>query len=198
MQVQCITPDHTGYMIAAYTRSSLAHPQLPCARVCFQFFDEGGQADFERARAVLAACSNHPVLEMAVQTRIRTEIVEFGYAPDGLGGPKTHLGLSFYSLEGDQFVRITKILGAAAKSGRLALGDRVVAMNGIRVNHAESLSDHIVNASKLGAPAVELEVALGYAAAEGVWYGQEEQTAKEGEAPRKPKRSFSFGRKPRH
>ena len=49
-------------------------------RVCLQFFDEGGQADFERARAVLAACENDPVLEVAVQTRIRTEIVEFGYA----------------------------------------------------------------------------------------------------------------------
>ena len=122
----------------------------------------------------------------------------FSPQPDGLGGPKTHLGLSFYSFEGDASVRITKISGAAAKSGRLALGDRVVAMNGIRVNHAATLSEHVANASRLGAPAVELEVALGYASGEGLWYGQEAEEAKEGEAPRKAKRSFSFGRKPRH
>ena len=41
------------------------------------------------------------------------------------------------------------------------------------------------------------EVALGYAAEEGVWYGNE---AADPAAPekRKPKRSFSFGRRPAH
>ena len=68
--------------------------------------------------------------------------------------------------------------------------------------HAGTLSQHIAHASNLGATSVELEVALGYQAAEGLWYGKEEvEPAKEGEEdakPRKAKRSFSFGRKPRH
>ena len=42
-----------------------------------------------------------------------------------------------------------------------------------------------------------MEVALGHAPAKGLWYGSEHEEAG-ASAPKQVKRSFSFGRKPRH
>ena len=156
-------------------------------------FDVGGDEDVEYARAVLANSSHCPTIEIVVQTCVRTEVIEFGQS--FVGGPKNLLGLSFYSYPDDWCVRITNMTGSALKSGRLALGDRIISVNGIRVNHAQTLSDHIAQAG-LTSDYIEFEVALGYAADEGVWYGKEPEA--ETGAPRKVKRSFSFGRKPRH
>lgn len=153
---------------------------------------ELGEDALEQARAVLAKTQHLPTVELLVQTRIRTETLEFG-APT-VGAPRTHLGLNFYSFPGDQAVRVTDVTGPAAKSGRLAVGDRVVSVNGIRVNHAQTLSDHVSQAAACS-DYVTFEVALGYAAGEGLWYGDGKEG---GDAPRKAKRSFSFGRKPKH
>ena len=164
-----------------------------------EFFDNpGGLEDIEVARQVLIAAEHEPEINMVVQTRMRTEIAEFGYSPNGFGGPKDYLGLSFYSFEGDASVRITGITGPAEKANRFGLGDRIVAVNGIRVNHAKTLSNYIKAASDMGAPAVEFEVALGYQKAEGLWYGEEVAAKDDEDKPRKAKRSFSFGRKPKH
>ena len=161
-----------------------------------EFFDEGGQVDFEKARDILLACKDDPILEIAVQKRIRTEVMEFGYAPEGpIGGPKDVLGMTFHSEKGDKAVRVIGLVGAAAKSGRMALGDQIMSINGIRVNHAETLSDLIREEGRCS-DTVELEVLLGYQAAEGLWFGTE--MPNKPDEPRKAKRSFSFGRKPKH
>jgi len=156
--------------------------------------ESDGEFALDDARSILQQTSHFQTVELMVQTKIRTEVVEF--AAKEIGGPRTHLGLSFYSFPDDTMVRITGIEGPAKKSGRLAVGDNVVAVNGIRVNHAETLSGHIAACARVD-DYVTFEVALGYAAGEGVWYGADAETPSDA-APRKAKRSFSFGRKPRH
>lgn len=161
--------------------------------------EEGGEDDIAALAHVLEVNKDQPALEMVIQTSIRREVLEFGHPPGGLGGPRTYLGLSFFTFAGDKAVRITKIQGPAARSGRLALGDWIVSVNGIRVSHAETLSEHIAELC-LTHDSVEFEVALGYSAGEGLWYGGAE-AGKETvpvNTPRKAKRSFSFGRKPKH
>jgi predicted metalloprotease with PDZ domain len=153
-----------------------------------------GEAALDEAMAILQKTAQLTTVELVLQTRVRMEVLEFGQK--GVGGPKNHLGLDFWSLPEDNFVRITRISASAAKSGRFALGDRVVAMNGIRVNHAETLSQ-LVKEAGLRDDYVTFEVSLGYAAAEGLWFG-DQPTPRENQPERKPKRSFSFGRKPRH
>jgi len=172
---------------------------------------ESGDEDLEFVRQVLIDSSHLESIELMVQKRMRTEVIEFGQV--GVGGPKNVLGLSFYSFPNDWAVRVTGLTGAAAKSGRVALGDRIVAMNGIRVNHAETLSRHIAQAG-LTSPYVTFEVGLGYCQDEGLWYGEGKghqppaptggsnsppstPSGEEAATPRKVKRSFSFGRKPR-
>lgn len=120
------------------------------------------------------------------------QVIEFGAQTPG--APRNHLGIDFYSFPEDNAVRVTGLSGSAAKSGRLALGDKIVSVNGIRVNHAMTLSEHIT-ALSASCDYVTFEVALGYAAGEGLWYGQGSSGS---DTPRKAKRSFSFGRKPRH
>jgi len=174
-------------------------------------FEAGGDEDLEHARTVLQHSASSPTIEMIVQTRVRHERLEFGQ--EFVGGPKTKLGLTFYSFPDDTTVRVTKMVGAAAKSGRFALGDRIVSVNGIRVNHAQTLSDHIAEFCKRS-DCVDFEVALGYQAEEGLWYGKEvegdaafaessrdspSRAIPASPAPaRKAKRSFSFGRRPAH
>jgi len=160
-----------------------------------------GEEALEDTLTLLEETSHLSTVELVVQTKVRTEVIEFGSRE--LGGPKNFLGLSFYSFPGDSTVRITKVDGPAARTERFALGDRIVSMNGIRVNHAKTLSDHI-SAAALTSYYVTFEVALGYASGEGLWYGSEEASAPtaasaaDESAKPKPKRSFSFGRKPRH
>ena len=135
--------------------------------------------------------------------------------------PKTYLGLDFYTFSDDYAVRIVQLCGPAAKCGRLALGDRVVSMNGVRVVHAQTLSALIAKASRTD-NSVTFEIAHGFADGEGLWYGKEHVAIHaerdgartslsadlyadgdgDGEggtaAPtRKPKRSFSFGKRPK-
>ena len=51
-------------------------------------------------------------LEMLVQQRLRTEVIEFGHPPGGLGeAPRTWLGISFWSFDEESFVRITDVKG---------------------------------------------------------------------------------------
>jgi len=157
-------------------------------------FEVGGDEDLEHARTVLQHSASSPTVEMIVQTRVRVERLEFGQ--EFVGGPKNKLGMTFYSFPDDQAVRITKLAGSAAKSGRFALGDRIVSVNGIRVNHAQTLSDHIAELGKR-AEYVDFEVALGYAAEEGLWDGQGKCDAEAAGEKRKAKRSFSFGRRPK-
>jgi len=163
-------------------------------------FGESGDEDLEFVREVLVNSQHAPAIELMVQKRVRTEVLEFGQ--NGVGGPKNVLGLSFYNFPDDWGCRITDIKGAAAKSGRLALGDRVVSMNGVRVNRAETLIK-LIGQAGLTSDYIEFEVALGYSAGEGLWYGSGDTprgTADNAPAgtPGKVKRSFSFGRKPRH
>ena len=168
-----------------------------------EFFDQGGLEDLELARRVLEAAASERTIEMVVATRMRTEVLEFGHSPDGLGGPRNFLGLSFFSFPDDTAVRITAIRGPAARSGRFGLGDRIVAVNGVRVNHAGTLSKEIATLA-LTQDRVEFDVLLGYQHDEGVWYGKDGQgvtprASADGETTaRKAKRSFSFGRKPKH
>jgi membrane-associated protease RseP (regulator of RpoE activity) len=160
-----------------------------------EYFKQGGQADLELARQVLVAAEHEKTIDFLVAQQVRTEVIQFGQKE--LGAPRDYLGLSFYSCEGDNMVRITKITGPAEKSGRLSLGDRIYSVNGIRVNVAKVLSEHIARIARTDS-FIEFEVALGWQACEGLWYGAEGADGdKEGAAPRKVKRSFSFGRKPR-
>lgn len=168
-----------------------------------EFFDQGGLEDLDLARRVLEAAANERTIEMVVATRMRTEVLEFGHSPESLGGPRNFLGLTFFSFPDDIAVRITGIRGPAARSGRFGLGDRIVAVNGIRVNNAETLKKHVETIA-LTQNQVEFDVLLGYQHDEGVWFGKEGQGATpraggDGETTaRKPKRSFSFGRKTKH
>jgi len=159
---------------------------------------------FEEAQAsamgALQSTTDLPSIDLLVRTAPRTEYIEF--AARELGGPRNWLGFTFYTFDQDCAVRITKLDGPAAKSGRFALCDRIVSMNGIRVNHAQTLTDHIATAA-LTLDGITLEVAHGYSDGEGLWFGAnfadlsnlpETQT----QQWRRPKRSFSFGRKPRH
>uniref|UniRef100_A0A7S2GTQ2 PDZ domain-containing protein n=1 Tax=Haptolina brevifila TaxID=156173 RepID=A0A7S2GTQ2_9EUKA len=171
---------------------------------------ESGDEDLDFVRQVLVDSSHLDHVELMVQKRLRTEVIEFGQC--GIGGPRNVLGLQFYSFPHDWAVRVTGLSGAAAKSGRLALGDRIVSMNGIRVDHAQTLSAHISEAGKT-CDYITFEVALGFCQDEGLWYGQGNpsnghQPPQTGSAPATPepaatprkaqvKRSFSFGRKPR-
>ena len=125
---------------------------------------------------------------------MRTEQIYF--AQKEPGAPRDFLGLSFYSFPDDKAVRVTGLAGPAIKSGRIAVGDRIVAVNGVRVNHAQTLSDQI-GACARSDDYVVLDVALGYSDREGLWYGAQDG-AGGGDAPKKVKRSFSFGRKPKH
>jgi len=178
----------------------------------------GDEAQME-AMAVLEETQDFDSVEMVLQTQLRTEALAF--AAKELGGPKRFLGLSFYTFPDDYAVRITNIDGAAARSGRFALGDRIVSMNGIRVNHAQTLSEHIAAANATSS-FVTFEVAHGYSNGEGLWYGKE-FASMNGEGPgtsvatdpfaadgaaapsptppppqnQKPKRSFSFGKRPK-
>ena len=166
-------------------------------------FGASGDEDLEFVREVLANAQHAPAIELMVQKRLRTEVLEFGQ--NGVGGPKNCLGLSLHNFPDDWACRITEIKGAAAKSGRLALGDRIVSINGVRVNHAETLGKLIAQAG-LTSDYIEFEVALGYSSGEGLWYGSSHEsgtpraTADDaaGGTPRKVKRSFSFGRKPKY
>ena len=58
-------------------------------------------------------------------------------------------------------------------------------------------SEHIAEICKRS-DFVEFEVALGYQPEEGVWYGNGSQEDPAAQEKRKPKRSFSFGRRPAH
>jgi len=152
-----------------------------------------GEFALDDARAILQQSSHHDSVELMVQTKLRTEVIEFSCKE--VGAPRNFLGLSFHSFDGDTAVRITGMAGPAAKSGRIALGDRITAVNGIRVNHAQTLSDHIAHIARTD-DYVTFEVALGYAPGEGLWYGSDADPS--ASTPRKAKRSFSFGRKPKH
>jgi hypothetical protein len=74
-----------------------------------------------------------------------------------------------------------------------------VAVNGIRVNHAETLQAHIAEFCKRD-EYVDFEVALGYQPEEGLWYGKDVSVGsdEQPEEKKKPKRSFSFGRRTVH
>ena len=164
------------------------------------YFEQGGDDDLDSLRMVLEDNAEEQRLEMLVQQRLRTEVIEFGHPPGGLGGPRTWLGISFWSFDEESFVRITDVKGPALRSGRIALGDRLVAVNGVRVKVATAAAD-IIKEIAMTDDVIELELALGYAAGEGVWYGDNKPTANVESStgtPRKAKRSFSFGRKPRH
>lgn len=161
-----------------------------------QVIDCGGDDGLEQARTALAESQEADTVELLVQTRTRIEVLEF--AAKELGGPRTYLGISYHSFENDKAVRITQLEGPAAKAGCLTVGDRIVAVNGVRVNHAGTLSDLIAQTAN-AYDYVQFEVALGWAAGEGLWYGKESEAkaADPSATPRKAKRSFSFGRKPR-
>ena len=156
--------------------------------------ESDGEFALDDARSILQQTSHFRTVELMVQSRVRTETLEF--AAKEPGAPRNYLGLSFYSFPDDLAVRVVGVSGPAAKAGRIAIGDRIVSVNGVRVNHAETLSAHIGALARTH-DYVTFEVALGYAAGEGVWYGGDAEH-KDGDAPRKAKRSFSFGRKPRH
>ena len=129
-------------------------------------------------------------------TSLRTEVLPFG-ARD-LGGPKDYLGVELHAFEDDKWVRITDLQGPAAKSGRLALGDRLTRINGTRVWNAEAARALIAHACRRNAE-VEVEVALGHSPSKGLWYGAEDSSQSAVSSGLKQvKRSFSFGRKPRH
>jgi len=160
---------------------------------------------FEEAQAAamgaLQSTTALPSIDLLVATSLRTEYVEFGARE--LGGPRNWLGFTFYTFAEDCAVRITKLDGPAAKCGRFALGDRIVSMNGVRVNHAQTLTEHIA-AAALTLDGITLEVAHGYSDGEGLWFGASFQDlsnlpdSTQAQQSRRPKRSFSFGRKPRH
>ena len=158
-----------------------------------EVLEAGGEDDLEAARIALGRTARQRTVDMVLQKRVRREVLEFGQ--EWVGGPRTKLGLTFFSFPDDIAVRVTAVSGAAAKSGRIALGDRILSVNGIRVNHAATLSQHIAEICKRE-DYVEFEIALGWQAEEGVWYGKEAERD-DGEK-RKPKRSFSFGRRPAH
>ena len=138
-------------------------------------------------------------ITFTVQNSLRTEVIPFGQSE--LGGPRDSLGVHFYSGSGDTAVRIIKLEGTGKKSGRLAVGDKVTAINGQRVADAKTLNEIIARAARTSDDA-ELEVLQGYAAQEGLYYSE---AGDKGDAPKGGgggalkivKRSFSFGRKPR-
>ena len=89
-------------------------------------------------------------------------------------------------------------------AGAAAAGDDDAAESGDDADVAGGDDDAVaVGADGLGAArgfCVEFEVALGYTAGEGLWYGHAEEGRETipANTPRKAKRSFSFGRKPKH
>ena len=153
-----------------------------------------GEFALDDARTILAQTSHFDTVELMLQTKTRQETLEFRQKEPG--APRIYLGLSFYSFPGDSSVRITSVHGPAAKANRMALGDRIIAVEGIRVNHAQTLSEHVAAIARTS-DYITFEVALGYAGGEGLWYGQD-GGGDDPDKPRKAKRSFSFGRKPRH
>ena len=154
-----------------------------------------GEEGLDEARDILASTAHLKQVELLVQTCIRSETLSF--AAKEPGAPKNYLGLGFYSFSDDQAVRVTNVNGPAAKSGRIALGDRIVSVNGIRVNHAKTLSEHIAHFAAVDND-INFEIALGYSPAEGLWYEDGNEDSGGGGIIRKVKRSFSFGRKPKH
>ena len=138
-------------------------------------------------------------VEICVDTGIRTEVLTFGAKE--LGAPKNYLGMELHSFDDDIAVRVTDVNGPSLKSGRVAIGDKIVSVDGVRVRSADEARAVIEQSSRRN-ESVELELILGFSHNKGLWYGSPEENP-EGEGavqntPRKAKRSFSFGRKPKH
>ena len=103
--------------------------------------DQFGEAAVDEAMNILADTAHLPTVEIVVQTRLRMEVLEFGLDLDDAAAatnpdePPRALGLTFYSFPDDKYVRVTKV-GRGARLGA-SPGDRIVSVNGTRVNHAE-------------------------------------------------------------
>ena len=129
---------------------------------------------------------------LKVCTSLRTEEMAFGSRD--LGGPKDYLGLELHSFDDDVAVRVIDLKGPALKAGRVALGDRITRIDGVRVWNTDAARSLIAQACRRS-DFVTIELALGHSPGKGLWYGGEPEDGVE--RPKTVKRSFSFGRKPR-
>ena len=95
-----------------------------------------------RVSRALDAWDESTALKVCVS--LRKETLAFG-ARD-LGGPKDYLGLDLFAFEDDKAVRVIDVKGPALKAGRVAVGDRVTRVDGVRVWNADAAHSLIAQA----------------------------------------------------